>query len=41
MISLVSAKLIEWISEKDPIQIGRLCFLIIGVNHPRGIIKVK
>lgn len=32
--------LIEWINVKDPIQIGKLCSLITGVNHPRGIIKV-
>ena len=37
---LVKQYLIEWIGVKDPAQIGRLCSLITGVNHPRGIIKV-
>ena len=37
---LVKQYLLEWINVKDPTQIGKLCSLITGVNHPRGIIKV-
>jgi hypothetical protein len=36
----VKGYLVEWICKKDPIQIGKLCSLITGVNHPRGVIKV-
>ncbi|PKB99426.1 hypothetical protein RhiirA5_414028 [Rhizophagus irregularis] len=36
----VKQYLIDWISLKDPITIGKLCTLITGFKHPRGTIKV-